>query len=179
MTNKEITELLLNFLQSILTSVAFWVGVALIIFIFIFKNEISDFLKRLKKDLTNEEIVRELEDAVIFAAHFARIFREKKDKIESLIFNFFQRIEHEGISFNRQELEKVVTEVMNLKGRPLLEQLLERRKPYDPYEFWDYRGSAKRKREIDAEYEKQQRKYGEQQRRDASRKIVKSILNAL
>src|SRR3989338_3467406 len=49
MTNKEITELLLNFLQSILTSVAFWVGVALIIFIFIFKNDISDFLKRLKQ----------------------------------------------------------------------------------------------------------------------------------
>ncbi|KKQ31917.1 MAG: hypothetical protein US45_C0037G0011 [Candidatus Nomurabacteria bacterium GW2011_GWA1_37_20] len=63
MTNKEITELLLNFLQSILTSVAFWVGVALIIFIFIFKNEISDFLKRLKQFKTKGfEVNTENED---------------------------------------------------------------------------------------------------------------------
>ncbi len=63
MTNKETTELLLNFLQSILTSVAFWVGVALIIFIFIFKNEISDFLKRLKQFKTKGfEVNTENED---------------------------------------------------------------------------------------------------------------------
>lgn len=49
MKNKETVELLLDFAQNLLTSVAFWVGVAPIIFIFVFRNEISDFLKRLKQ----------------------------------------------------------------------------------------------------------------------------------
>lgn len=49
MTTKETVELLLNFLQSILTSIMFWLGVALIVFIFVFRNEISGFLKRLKQ----------------------------------------------------------------------------------------------------------------------------------
>lgn len=49
MTIKEKVELLLNFLQSVLISVGFWVGVVLIVFIFVFRNEISGFLKRLKQ----------------------------------------------------------------------------------------------------------------------------------
>lgn len=49
MTKKEIAELLLNFLLNVLTSIKFWVGIALIVLIFVCRSEISDFIRRLKQ----------------------------------------------------------------------------------------------------------------------------------
>ncbi len=42
-------ELTLNFFKGVLTSVWFWVGFALLVSIFVFKSEISAFIKRLKQ----------------------------------------------------------------------------------------------------------------------------------